>query len=139
MKVNTQAFGEVEVNEQCIYTFDNGIYGFFDLKKFALITEEDSDFVYLQSIDDVESIFILYDYARYNSLYNPIVSNEQVQPLGELKNNLLVYNICTVRDNIEDMTVNLIAPIVINEDTRKGAQVIVENDNYTTRHKFFDK
>ena len=36
------------------------------------------------------------------------------------------------------MSVNLKAPIIINADTRKGAQIICENDDYEVKYKVYD-
>ena len=40
MKVNTKLFGEIEIDEDKILTFDAGIVGFPDLTRFALMHDE---------------------------------------------------------------------------------------------------
>ena len=42
----------------------------------------------------------------------------------------------TVPKNIEDFSVNLKAPIVINMENRKGVQLIVEDD-YPVKYKVY--
>ena len=37
MQINTKRFGEIEVNEEKIITFENGIIGFPQLQHFMLI------------------------------------------------------------------------------------------------------
>ena len=37
MKVNTKLFGEIEIDDDKVITFDGGIVGFPDLKRFALM------------------------------------------------------------------------------------------------------
>ena len=44
----------------------------------------------------------------------------------------------TVPEQIEQMSVNLKAPIIVNADTRKGAQIICENNNYEVKYKMYD-
>ena len=34
MKLNTSRFGEIEVNEEEIITFSDGLFGFEDIKKY---------------------------------------------------------------------------------------------------------
>ena len=61
--------------------------------------------------------------------YNPTINDEILKPLGELTSeNTFVLTTVTVPKNLEKMSINLKAPIVINSDTMKGAQIIVEDD-----------
>ena len=72
--------------------------------------------------------------------YNPVVEDELLKGMGELtEENLVILLTMTVPSDITQMTVNLMAPIIINSDTRKGAQVIVENDDYEIKYKVYDK
>ena len=49
-----------------------------------------------------------------------------------------IYVIATVLDTVEKATVNLVAPILIQNEKRQGMQIILENTKYTTRHKIID-
>ena len=42
MRVNTKNFGIIDISEDKIITFDNGIIGFEDYKKYTLIYDADS-------------------------------------------------------------------------------------------------
>ena len=57
MKLTTRVFGEVEIEDSKIIDFPNGIIGFPDLKKFALMHDSDdgastNTIKWLQSIDE---------------------------------------------------------------------------------------
>ena len=96
MKAATRLFGEIEIDESKIITFEDGIIGFPDMKKFT---------------------------------YIPSVEDELLKNLGTIKeDNLYVLVTVTVPQNIKELAVNLKAPIVINTDTRKASQIIVEDD-----------
>lgn len=41
MKAATRLFGEIEIDESKIITFEDGIIGFPDMKKFTLIFDEE--------------------------------------------------------------------------------------------------
>ena len=70
--------------------------------------------------------------------YNPTVNNELLEPLGNLTpDNTYVLVTVTVPEKIEDISINLKAPIIVNTDTNKGCQLIVEDD-YAVRHKIYD-
>ncbi len=69
--------------------------------------------------------------------YRPTVNDELLQGLGELTpDNTYILVTVRVPENIEDISVNLKAPIIINTDTNKGSQVIVEDD-FAVRHNIY--
>jgi flagellar assembly factor FliW len=70
--------------------------------------------------------------------YNPTVSDEILQPLGELNDdNVYVLVTVTVPKKLEEMSINLKAPIVINIENNKAVQLIVEDD-YPVKYKIYD-
>ena len=61
MKAATRLFGEIEIDESKIITFEDGIIGFPDMKKFTLIFDEEKEgrpsISWLQSMDEPEIAF----------------------------------------------------------------------------------
>ena len=133
MKSATRLFGEIEIYESKIITFEDGIIGFPDMKKFTLIFDEEKEgrpsISWLQSMDEPEIAFPVMDPLFVCETYNPSVEDELLKNLGTIKeDNLYVLVTVTVPQNIKELAVNLKAPIVINTDTRKASQIIVEDD-----------
>ena len=133
MKAATRLFGEIEIDESKIITFEDGIIGFPDMKKFTLIFDEEKEgrpsISWLQSMDEPEIAFPVMDPLFVCETYNPSVEEELLKNLGTIKeDNLYVLVTVTVPQNIKELAVNLKAPIVINTDTRKASQLIVEDD-----------
>ena len=133
MKAATRLFGEIEIDEGKIITFEDGIIGFPDMKKFTLIFDEEKEgrpsISWLQSMDEPEIAFPVMDPLFVCETYNPSVEDELLKNLGTIKeDNLYVLVTVTVPQNIKELAVNLKAPIVINTDTRKASQIIVEDD-----------
>ena len=133
MKSATRLFGEIEIDESKIITFEDGIIGFPDMKKFTLIFDEEKEgrpsISWLQSMDEPEIAFPVMDPLFVCETYNPSVEDELLKNLGTIKeDNLYVLVTVTVPQNIKELAVNLKAPIVINTDTRKASQIIVEDD-----------
>ena len=133
MKAATRLFGEIEIDESKIITFEDGIIGFPDMKKFTLIFDEEKEgrpsISWLQSMDEPEIAFPVMDPLFVCETYNPSVEEELLKNLGTIKeDNLYVLVTVTVPQNIKELAVNLKAPIVINTDTRKASQIIVEAD-----------
>ena len=133
MKAASRSFGEIEIDESKIITFEDGIIGFPDMKKFTLIFDEEKEgrpsISWLQSMDEPEIAFPVMDPLFVCETYNPSVEEELLKNLGTIKeDNLYVLVTVTVPQNIKELAVNLKAPIVINTDTRKASQIIVEDD-----------
>ncbi len=133
MKVNTRLFGEIEIQDDKIITLDKGIVGFPDLKKFTIIYDTEKEkktaIMWFQSLDEPQFAMPVVAPGDIVPDYNPTVNDELLEPLGELtEENLYVLVTIKVPQKIEDMTINLKAPIIINTDTLKGGQIIVEDD-----------
>lgn len=143
MQLNTKLFGEIEVEEEKIICFEKGIIGFPDCQKFTLIFDEAEDgkrknISWLQSIDEPAFALPVMDPLMIKEDYNPQVEHELFKSLGELTpDNTYVLVTVTVPENIKNLSVNLKAPIVINVDERKAAQIIVE-DNFPVKYMIYD-
>lgn len=70
--------------------------------------------------------------------YNPTIEDELLKGIGELVEEPLVLTVLTVPQDITKMTANLKAPIVINANTLKGCQIIIEDDKYLVKHPIYD-
>ena len=139
MKLSTR-FGEIEYSENDIIHFPEGLVGFSKLRKFVLVcTKEGSHFRWLQSIDEGALAFLVADPAVYVPEYEPTVSESMVRVL-ELEDETPRFLFTTVsipHGHPEDMTLNLLAPIVINAATRKAKQLVLDDQAYTIKHRVF--
>ncbi len=140
MKINTKAFGEIEISEKQKITFKTGLYGFEDILEFAMLdTEQGSPFFWLQSLEYKEIAFIIIDPLMVDQEYVLDVNPEDIKEL-EVKNDgdTLVFVIVTVFDKPEDITVNLLGPLLINKNTHIAKQVINQKD-YSVKHPLITK
>lgn len=142
MLVNTKHFGQVTVDDEKILQFDNGIIGFDELKKFALMYDIESEdavnISWLQSLDDENIALTVINPLTIIKDYSPVVDDELFSNLGDSEDEMVILSTLTVPNDIKNMTINLKAPIIINLETKKGCQVIVENQDYTVKHKIYD-
>ena len=51
----------------------------------------------------------------------------------------MVLSIVVVREEVEKISMNLKAPIIINTKNNKGMQVILDTDRYSVRHYIVDE
>lgn len=82
MKVQTKWFGEIETTESKIITLEKGIIGFEEDKKFTIVYEEDSNIMWLQSLENVSLAIPVIRPEIVMPDYDPIVEDELVNTLG---------------------------------------------------------
>jgi len=141
MKLQTKNFGMIEYNEDKKIIFDNGIPGFEALKEYIIIEDEDveSPFVYLQSVEDGGISFVLVNPYLFKEDYSANIKEEYVEQLGGGSiESFSIFCIITLLESFETATINLLAPIIIQEDKRRAMQVVLEKTNYTTRHSIVE-
>lgn len=143
MKADTRLFGEIDIEDEKIIKLENGMIGFPELCNFALIFDEEEKekkhtVMWLQSMDEPQIAFPVMHPNDVKDDYNPTVNDDMLKPLGELTDeNTYILVTLSARKNVEDTTINLKAPIIINTDNRIGCQMIVEDD-YPVKYKIYE-
>lgn len=143
MKINTKIFGEIEVADDKILTFENGIIGFPELKRFTLLHDEErgtgAGIRFLQSLEEPAFAMPVMDPLLVKPDYNPEVDDELLASAGHLTTeNILVLVTVTVPTDLTKMTVNLQGPLVINVEEHKACQVIIDGGAYPVKFPVYD-
>ena len=143
MKINTKIFGEIEVADDKIITFENGIIGFPELRRFTLLHDEErgpgAGIRFLQSLEEPAFAMPVMDPLLVKPDYNPEVDDELLVSAGNLTvDNILVLVTVTVPSDLTKMTVNLQGPLVINVEEHKACQVIIDGGAYPVKFPVYD-
>lgn len=143
MLVKTKFFGEIDLSEEKIITFQKGIIGFEECKRFTILFDSEKEerpvISWLQSLDEQALALPIINPLIVKKDYNPVVEDELLKHLGELtEENLVIFLAMTVPGDLTKMTVNLKAPFIINADQRQGAQLIVDNPDYEVRYNVYE-
>ncbi|MBP2645903.1 MAG: fliW [Firmicutes bacterium] len=139
MVIQSTRLGELSVPKDLVFQFPNGLPGFNDEHTFALVPHgSNSPFSFLQSANDPDLTFLVVDPFAFFSDYEFELKEDLEQEL-QVKDGsqIKVYSIVTVKDKVEEMTANLIAPLIVNTETKNARQVVLEGVKYTTRHRLF--
>lgn len=142
MKADTRLFGEIDIAEDKIITLENGMIGLPEYRRFALIFDEEAEkktsVMWLQSMDDPETAFPVMQPNLVKEDYHPTVNEEMLSALGVLTDeNTYVLVTLTARTDVKQTSVNLKAPIIINTDTKKGCQIIIDGD-YPVKYRIYE-
>lgn len=143
MVIETKIFGEIEIADDKIITFESGIVGFPDLKRFALLHDEekgtDVGIRFLQSLDEPAFAMPVMDPLLVKQDYDPEVDDELLTSAGNITaDNILVLVTVTVPSDLTKMSVNLQGPFVINVEEHKACQVIVEKGDCPVKFPIYD-
>ncbi len=140
ISLSTLQFGEISFDKDIIIHFPSGIVGFEDMKRHIIIDAEDcKPFKWLLSVDDPDVGFAIIDASYLYPKYQLNLAPEDAQ--GWLKDSrvedLASYLVVTLRENIEDATVNLKAPVIIDVERGVGGQIILTSEDYPIDYPIF--
>lgn len=141
MIISTSRFGKVELREEDVLTFPEGILGFADLRKFALLDDpSDEIFAWLQSCESPQIAFPVLEPELFSSTYKVNLTKSDLEAL-KLPNQekARYFSIVTIPDDPTLMTANLKAPVVVNVAERIARQCVLQDNNLAIREPIFAK
>lgn len=131
MKCDTFLFGAIEIASESVIEFPNGLPGFPDNRRFALIHEENTgespaSFT-LQSLDDRNVALQIADPGAYGLHYELELSDDEAALLkssdpADIALMLVLYR---QEDAGAPIRANLQAPLLINTRSRRGLQKVM--------------
>lgn len=133
--IDLPRFGEMTYAETDVIEFPWGLPGFPTSHRWLLLSlETQPGFVWLQSLEDLKIALPTIDPWMLFESYEPRMPAYAFVAL-EVKDAADFTTLCVVvvTENAEEMTINLMAPIVVNLRTRRARQVLLENSNYSPR------
>ncbi|ABJ77722.1 flagellar assembly protein FliW [Leptospira borgpetersenii serovar Hardjo-bovis] len=138
IEIQTKPFGKMQISEKQILSFPEGLLGFEDYKKFALIEEEEeSVFKWLQSVEEVDLAFVVIPPSLFKKEYKPLIPEQELQGIGitDLEDGLMLVIVTVPGEDPALMTANMQGPILINKKTLLGKQFISRNESHSVREK----
>ena len=140
MEIKSARFGEVEISEHSVITFPTGIPGLKDLTRFAIIRCDQTEPIqWLQSMtDETVSIPIINPFIIKPD-YEIVVNDEELDLIKTHdEEELVVLNIMVLPEELPKMTVNLMAPLLINIKEMLGIQVLMDYKPMPISYPAFD-
>ena len=134
MQVKTTRFGVVEVDEDRVLKFPEGVLGFPEQQEYVLLqTDEEGNFFWLQSAARPELAFVVCDPLLFVPDYRVPAKVEEFKLISlKAMTNAQVFIIVNKVDRM--LTGNLQGPLVINVANRQGRQLVLSEKKYSTRH-----
>jgi len=133
MEIQTSRFGVLSVDEQRIIQFRQGLLGFPNHKRFALIqTGVDKCFFWLQCADEPSLAFVVADPTIFFKDYQVPIREESMTELEMADPGFA--QVLVICNKVEQwLTGNLMGPLLINAANCLGQQVVLTEKKWTTR------
>jgi flagellar assembly factor FliW len=136
--VKTRNFGSINVRSDQIIYLDPGLLGFTQYHRYVLIEHQrEAPFLWLQCLDKTDLAFVVIDPRFLLSDYQPAPLAQVMRELEvERPEDFKMLVILTIPPGKpQEMTANLMGPVVINLKTRQGRQLVVEDAQYNHKHR----
>ena len=137
-RIETTQFGALDYSDGDVYRFPFGLPGFEDRQSFLLVERaEFSPIVFLQSTEQGSLRFACAPIHVIDSCYSAVLCENEAALL-EPGSPLLTLGILTFTES-RPPTVNLLAPVILNLETRVGVQSIQLESGYSAAHLLHDR
>ncbi|MDP4109973.1 MAG: flagellar assembly protein FliW [Bacillota bacterium] len=140
MAIFMNSDSKLAVNDKIII-FDDGLYGFEDVKEYILLQEDDKKTIWsLQAAHNTLPSLVVIDPFMVYEGYSPVLSGGDLEYLGNpCDDDLCFLAVAALKEKIEESVINLKSPIVVNVKNRRAKQIILENNDYPIRYRLFSK
>ncbi len=137
MQIETARFGEIEIPEDRVLEFPEGLVGFPGLNRFLVIEDESSaPFRWLQSLDEADLAYVVVEPKWVMPGYQIDLSPSVAAGLGIAQpDDMSVLVIVTIPEDPREMTANLRGPLVFNAASRKGSQLILDDESLSSQFR----
>lgn len=138
LAVESAKLGSVQVPEDQIITFEHGLLGFNGFHRCALLAQpEISPFLLLQCLDNPDSALAVVEPSALVADFhvgrlNPLLADLKARGPEDLQ---AFVTLTIPHEQPGDTTANLVSPILINLRSRLGKQVVLENQQYSHKHR----
>jgi flagellar assembly factor FliW len=141
MEIISLVLGKIEVEEEAVVQFPEGLYGLESIRAYVLVQPDTSlPFAYLQAKDDPGICLLVADPFVFHPSFDFNLSAQDVKALGDpVRTDLQIWVTVTTEEEMDDSTMNLLAPIVINMTNKLARQVVLHDTGYQSRAPMFPK
>lgn len=136
MILRSNTIGEIEVQDDAVLFFPDGLVGFSELNHYILAdVEEFRPFLWLLSVDEPDIGFAIADpQLFYNDRYEVTLSEADRDVLDlQPGDTVSIFVIVSISEGGKRITANLKGPVVLNARNRLCKQLVVYSPAYSIR------
>ena len=130
-EIMTRDFGLVAYADDEVFHFTEGVPGFRECRRFLTVRPDaTSPLIVLQALDNPEVVFLTVPASSLALGYDLKIVAEDRRALGSISGDRLLALVIVTLPAQGAATLNLLGPIVLNPDTRRGVQAIRDDNRY---------
>jgi flagellar assembly factor FliW len=139
VKVISSKFGELSIKKADIVFFEEGILGFEEYKEYCVVDPNDNTLIlWMQSITNPEISFPIIEPEVFKPDYKALLLPIDIKALAlEEPFKVKTYVILTIPANIEALSANLKAPIVINSKSNLAKQIVLQDSKLSVKQEIY--
>ncbi len=139
MVVQTGRFGQIEISSDEIISIPSGILGFPEDQNFCLVDSgDDTLIIWLQSLSNPHLAFPILEPKIFKPEYLVRLSAAELRELRLTSiRDAAVFTILTIPADLNEMTANLKAPLVINIRQKVAKQVVLQENDQPIKYAMF--
>jgi flagellar assembly factor FliW len=136
-KFTTVRFGEFEYRDEDVIRMADGLVGMPNLRNWIILEMGDEvPMKWLQSLDRGDFGFpVSQPYLFHDDYEIKLGANVLAQLGAQSQDELATLIITTVHSGGEKITGNLLAPLVVNTETRRGCQLTMDDERFSMRQE----
>ncbi|OHB76987.1 MAG: hypothetical protein A2Z34_03730 [Planctomycetes bacterium RBG_16_59_8] len=141
MVVIATKFGQIEVPEEHIYLFPEGILGFSEIKRYAIVqSPKGGPFQWMHAVESAPLSFVVCDPILFRPDYRIFVRREDIAVihLDDISKGIVLV-IVTIPKDPQEMTANLQGPLLFNPLAKLAKQLVLNDPTYTVRYKIIGR
>ncbi|MDL2220631.1 flagellar assembly protein FliW [Eubacteriales bacterium OttesenSCG-928-N14] len=140
MFIETERFGSFELDDTKVIDFPQGLPGLEELHQYVIVKVEETEPIYwLQSAEEKYiALPVIVPFEIMEDYTLQIRDKELSELKVEDQNDLLIMNVVVIPEQIEKMTANLAAPIIVNAKAGLGKQIIVDAKELPVRYPIYE-
>ncbi len=142
MKLVSEKLGALQYKANEVITFPEGILGFPEKTRYVFVNHrKESPFKWLQSVDDPSLSFVVINPLLFKRDYQIEIKREDLRILKDSDPaHLTIWTLVSFSPEVpEKSTVNLLGPLVVNQVTRLGRQLVLDPIKYELRYPLFQE
>lgn len=140
MIIDSSRFGPVEIADDAVLTFAEGLIGLPGTRYVLLPHSSESPFFWLHSVEHAEIAVPVTSPWLFFADYEVRVPDEDARRLSlDDPGKADIFVVVRAAERLEDFTANLAGPLVIHAEPRLGRQIINDTRGYAVRHPLFSE
>jgi flagellar assembly factor FliW len=134
VRVESNRFGSFDVPQEKILVFPQGLIGFPDGRHYVILEHRPgSPFRWMLSIENPDLAFAVADPSDLVGGYAPSL-DLAARLLSAEPSDVALFVLVTIPPDPTLMTVNLLAPVVVDVRTRTALQIVLDDERFSPSH-----